>query len=384
MAGQIVSRGDRIWLVRVFLGRDSQTGKRRYHNKTVRGSKKDAQKYLNGVLREIDLGTFVEPSPMCLSEYLDNWLAVAAKPRLSEQSHADYVYLLKQYVRPNIGGLKLMDIKPMDIQSLYTKLSDKGLSPRTVRYIHVLLTSAFKQGIRWRLLAQNPAAYAELPKMVRKEMQALSPEEATRFLRAASDHPYNLIFMFALVTGMRPEEYLAIQWKDVDFERQTVTVQRAVVFRRRGNQGGYYFTEPKTSQSRRTIPLPIKIIQALQVHKRNQSEHRLRIGPNYQNLDLVFATEKGSPMNRQNLGARAFKTILKNAELPTTIRLYDLRHTCATLLLAAGENPKVVSERLGHSTIVLTLDIYSHVLPSMQRAATEKLETMLFEKSGTL
>ena len=305
-----------VWLVRVFLGRDSQTGKRRYHNKTIRGSKKDAQKYLIGVLREIDLGTFVEPSPMCLSEYLDNWLAVAAKPRLSEQSHSDYVYLLKQYVRPNIGGLKLMDIKPLDIQSLYTKLSDKGLSPRTVRYIHVLLTSAFKQAIRWRLLAQNPAAYAELPKMVRKEMQALSPEESARFLRAASDHPYNLIFMFALVTGMRPEEYLAIQWKDVDFERQTVTVQRAVVFRRRGENGGYYFTEPKTSQSRRTIPLPIKIIQGLQVHKRNQSEHRLRIGPDYQNLDLGFCYGKRWPNESAEFGSQSLQNYIEECRTP--------------------------------------------------------------------
>src|SRR4051812_3273256 len=111
MAGQIISRGERIWLVREFLGRDFQKGKRRHHNKTIRGSKKDAQKYLNGVLREIDLGTFVEPSPMGLSEYLNNWLTVAAKPRLSEQSHSDYVYLIKQYVKPHIGGIKLMDIK---------------------------------------------------------------------------------------------------------------------------------------------------------------------------------------------------------------------------------------------------------------------------------
>ncbi len=220
--------------------------------------------------------------------------------------------------------------------------------------------------------------------MVRKEMKALSPEETVRFLEAASGHPQNLIFLFALVTGMRPEEYLAIQWKDIDFERQTVTVQRAVVFRKRGGKGGYYFSEPKTSQSRRTIPIPLKLIQELQAHRRKQSEHRLRIGPTYNNLDLVFATEKGGPLNRQNIGTRAFKAILKKAELPTTIRLYDLRHTCATLLLAAGEHPKVVSERLGHSTITVTMDVYSHVLPSMQRAATEKLETMLFQKAGTL
>lgn len=142
--------------------------------------------------------------------------------------------------------------------------------------------------------------------------------------------------------------------------------------------GGFYFSEPKTPKSRRTIPLPASVTRALIEHRRKQMETRLKAGSDYQNNDLVFATGAGTPIMLRNLVRRHFKPALTRAGLPASIRFYDLRHTCETLLLAAGENPKVVSERLGHASVVLTLDTYSHVLPSMQQAATEKLENMLF------
>jgi integrase len=382
MAGQIIPRGERTWVVRVFLGRDSQTGKRRYHNKTIRGNKKDAQKYLNGKLREIDLGTFIEPSAVTVSEYLDQWLQAAAKPRVRERTYTWYIDLLKWYVRPTLGDKKLSSVRPLDVQALYSSLQEKGLSAKTIRHVHTTLSTAFTQAVRWRLLVQNPALMVKPPRQVRKEMQALSPEEAARFLAAASQDKWAVLFALALTTGMRPEEYLGLQWKDVEVEKGTVTVQRTLIWRRKG--GGWYFSEPKTSRSRRTIPLPASIVQSIREHRRRQAEQRLKAGPKYQNNDLVFATAEGSPLMPRNLLSRHFKPTLKRAELPKSIRLYDLRHSCATLLLAAGENPKVVSERLGHSGIAMTLDVYSHVLPSMQQAAAEKLEKMLFTKNGTL
>jgi integrase len=181
---------------------------------------------------------------------------------------------------------------------------------------------------------------------------------------------------------MRPEEYLGLRWVDVDFVKATVVVKRALVWRTKG--GGWYFTEPKTSRSRRTIPLPSSMIRCLVQHKRRQSEERLKLGSEWQDHDLVFTTGLGTPLNISNLTRKHFKPALERAGLPKTIRLYDLRHTCATLLLGAGENPKVVSERLGHASIILTLDVYSHVLPDMQRAATDKLENLLFQRNGTI
>lgn len=257
-------------------------------------------------------------------------------------------------------------------------MQQRGLSSRTVRYTHAVLTSALKQAVKWLMLSQNPAALVDLPKLGRKEMKALSAQEAARFLGAASKDRWAVIFAIALTTGMRPEEYLALQWKDIDLKKGLVTVQRALVWRSKGR--GWVFTEPKTPKSRRNIPLPASIVRSLVSHKRRQGEEKLKAGGDYQTNDLVFATREGGPLIRRNLLRRHFRPILKKAGLPESIRLYDLRHTCATLLLAANEHPKIVSERLGHANITLTLDTYSHVLPSMQQAASEKLERILFKK----
>lgn len=173
---------------------------------------------------------------------------------------------------------------------------------------------------------------------------------------------------------MRPSEYFGLQWKDIDFEQQILSVKRAV---HQEVGGGYRFAEPKTKSSRRSIPYSDPLLATLKKHRRMQLEERLKCGASYQNLDIVFATEVGTPLNRKNFTERHFKKNLTKADLPN-LRLYDLRHTTASLLLSAGENPKVVSERLGHSSVVITLDTYSHVLPTMQKDATEKLEKMLY------
>lgn len=377
MAGQIIKRGDKKWLVRIFAGRDSQ-GKRRYVNKTIRGTKKDANTYLSTTLVAMSRGTFVEPTTLTVGEYLDRWLHNAAHGRLRERTFADYSELLKRYVRPAIGETKLSDLRPLDIQGVYTKMQERDLSARTVRYTHAVLTSALKQAVKWLMLSHNPAASVDLPKATRKEMKALSVKEAERFLSAASEDRWGIVFALALTTGMRPEEYLALQWKDIDLGRGMATVQRVIVWNRKG--GGWRFTEPKTSKSRRSIPLPASILRFLRSHKRHQGEQRLKAGAKYQPHDLVFATKEGAPLLIRNLLRRHFKPILIRAGLPESIRLYDLRHTCATLLLTANEHPKIVSERLGHSNITLTMDTYSHVLPSMQQGASEKLERILFKK----
>jgi integrase len=379
--GQIIPRGNDSCLVRIYLGRNPQTGKREYHNATIKGEK-EAKRYLRQKLHEIDMGTFVKPSKMTVSEYLDQWLQTAAKPRLRERTFADYEDLVRRYIKPAFGKKKLSNVRALDVQTLYGNMqTELWLSARTVRYTHAVLSSAFKQAVKWGMLAQNPASLVDLPKQERQEMQALSPDDAAKFLEAAADDRYGVLFLFALITGMRPGEYLGLQWKDLDLQKGVVTIQRTLVWRRRG--GGWYFSEPKTSRSRRSIPIPFSLVQALIQHKRRQGEERLKAGPNYQKLDLVFATPEGGPLMVQNLFRRHFKPILKKAGLPESIRLYDLGHSCATLLLAENENPKVVSERLGHSTVMLTLDTYSHVLPSMQRAASDKLENILFGKTGT-
>ena len=373
MTGQIIKRGD-SWTIRIFLGRDTN-GKRKYFNKTIHGTKKDAQKYLTAKLREKDLGVFIEPASIGLSEYLDKWLEEVAKPRLRESTFASYEMILKNYVKPMLGVKRLSDIQAYEVQKLYNDLSKQGLSSRTVRYAHVVFSSAMKQAIKWRMIAQNPCELCELPRLVKNEMKYLSTEETTKFLEAAKDTKHYVLFLLIIESGMRPEEYLALQWKDIDTVKKVLSVRRAIVWNRKG--GGFNFTEPKTKKSRRSIPISNSVVNELKTHRRKQLETKLKLGAAYENLDLVFPTEIGTPIQPKNLLDRHFRPLLKKAEL-LRLRLYDLRHTTATLLLSAGENPKVVSERLGHASIVLTLDTYSHVLPTMQENATNKLEKMMF------
>jgi integrase len=217
--------------------------------------------------------------------------------------------------------------------------------------------------------------FVELPRVPHKEQRVLSPDEAIRFIEATDRFPNGLVFEFALFTGMRPEEYLALQWSDIDFGRGTATIQRALVRHKKE----WSFEKPKTPRSRRTVVLPSLLMYKLAEHKRKQNEERLKTGPLWQAHELVFCSGTGTPLSIPNLTYRYFRPILKKAELPQ-IRLYDLRHSCATLLLMAEENPKIVSERLGHSTVVLTLDTYSHVLPTMQERASEKLSNLLYNR----
>jgi integrase len=374
--GFINKRDGNSWQVGLSLGRDSK-GKRKYHRTTVRGTKKDAERALTAILRERDLGTFIESSNMTLDEYLDQWLESAAKPRVSARTAYHYAALLRRYIREPLGHKRLEKLQALDIQRVYGGMLSRGLSARVVRHTHSALRNALGQAVKWGIIYRNPATLVELPKVPHKERRVLSPEEAQKFLKAADIMPKGLIFEFALLTGMRPEEYLALQWKDVDLERGTAQVRRALV----RHKGSWSFEETKTAKSRRTITLPAPLIRKLIVHKRSQSEWRLKLGSEWQAHDLVFCSETGTPLSIPNLTYRYFRPILVKAEL-LQIRLYDLRHSCATLLLIAEENPKVVSERLGHSTVVLTLDTYSHVLPTMQEKATARLEKMLYVDSA--
>jgi integrase len=246
-----------------------------------------------------------------------------------------------------------------------------------VRHTHSALHNALKQSCKWGLLARNPSDLVELPKVPHKERRVLSANEATNFLKAADAMPHGIIFEFALLTGMRPEEYLALQWSDVEMTNGATQIKRALVRHKKS----WSFEEPKTARSRRTVFLPAPLLRKLAVHKREQAAVRLKLGAEWHTYDLIFCSEEGTPLSIPNLTYRYFRPILEKAKLPR-IRLYDLRHSCATLLLMAEENPKVVSERLGHSTIVLTLDTYSHVLPTMQQQATARLEKLLYSKGS--
>ena len=380
MRGQIIEKSKGVWLIRVQTRLSN--GKRKSVSKQVRGTKKEAEKFLTAWLRDMDKGVFIEPSRQTLNEHLNEWLKII-KPRVAEQTFNSYEMMLRVNIRPKIGEMNLANIKIMTVQKVYLEMQENGLSARTMRYAHAVFSMALKKAVELGYIVNNPCDYAELPRQAKNETKAFSPEQAQKFLEKAKDDKHGLIFEFALATGMRPEEYLALRWIDIDFERCTATVQRALIWNRKG--GGFKFAEPKTAKSRRTVPFPKSLMPKLKEHKRQQTEHRFKLGSAYENHNLVFANEAGRPLNARNLYQRNFQSVIKKAGLEKErFVLYSLRHSCATLLLAAGENPKVVAERLGHSSVKMTLDTYSHVLPDMQQSATDKLETMLYRKNGTV
>ncbi len=366
--GQIIARGNRRWLIRVYLGRDHETKKRNYHNRTIRGSMREAQAYLTKKLRERDLGRDLEGAKITLNEYLDRWLDTAVKPRVRQKTCQDYAGILRRYIRPGLGDRVLASMRPMDIQTTYQGMIEQGLSPRTVRYTHAVLRCALRQALQWRLLLENPVNGVKIPQHIRSEMRSLTVEQAQAFLSAALATSLGPVLAVALTTGMRPSEYLALKWQDIDWTRQTVSVVRSI---QRVN-GEWCFSDTKRSRSRRPIKLQSWIVALLRDLQRKASVQDLYPDAN----DLVFRTQSGQPINADCL-AKQFRSILDLAGVPR-MRLYDLRHSAATIALAAGVSPKVVSEQLGHASTAFTLDTYAHVLPHMQDEAAARVEAVLF------
>ena len=367
------STGRVSWIVQVRVGTRSD-GRPRWHTKTFE-KQRDAKAYLAKVIKDRNEGLVVQPSKMLLNDFLDKWLESAVEPRVRPNTYRSYRWQLKKYVREDLGGYRLCDISPLQVQTLYSKLHRDGLSPRVVRYTHTILNNAFGQAVKWRMLASNPCSGAELPRTRHEETRALSFEEVGRFVEALHGHRHEALFLVALTTGMRPSEYLALQWKDIDFESGRIEVRRSLDWRK---QGSWSFTETKTKRSRRSIPIPKEVLTLLQHHKKAHAGRRLKAGPEWKDHNLVFCNRLGEPLSSQNLLRRHLRPLFERAGLSTDFTLYGLRHSCATLMLVAGVHPKVVSERLGHSSITITLDIYSHVMPTMQMEAAGKLGEMVF------
>ncbi len=375
-AGQLISRGPHTWLVRVPLGRAPETGTREYHNKTIRGSFREAQNYLNTKLQERHIGRLPRAAAISLNQYLDQWLATSAKPRLRPKTYIDYHTMLRLYIRPALGTKPLGAINQFDIQSVYAQMLEKGLSPRTVGYANAVLQSAFRQAVRWKMLADDPCVGVDLPPLKPREMDALSVEECRRFLTVAKESKRFALFALALTTGMRPSEYLALKWSDIDWRRGTASVSRTIQTTGRG----WTFDDTKRRRSRRIVKLQTFVQAALEIlcHEQltgNGSGYTLE-------HSLIFRSDDGMPLKQKSV-KREFRKLLAAAGI-RPIRLYSLRHTASTLAVAAGVSVKVISEQLGHASISFTLERYSHILPSIQDEAAARVERMLMESATTV
>jgi integrase len=256
------------------------------------------------------------------------------------------------------------------------KKLDSGLAPRTVQYIHATLHKALDQAVKWRLIPYNVSDAVTRPRQKRSERDALTLRQALDFFEVAKGDRFEALYGLAVFTGMRPGEMLALRWPDLvlDTPEPVARVRRSLS----KDDGGRLVVKSTKTEKGRAIALLPQVVEALQTHRKRQAEHRLKYSGLWRNENLVFPSKTGGPMSWDNLVRRNLKPLMRAAGLPETTRPYDLRHTFATLMLEQGENPKVVQEVLGHSSIKTTMDTYSHVIPGMQEEAAGRLQRLLF------
>lgn len=379
MKGNIIKRGKNRYLIRFFAGRDPVTGKESRPTKTIHGSKKDAEKALRDWITAYEDGQHVNKPTLTLNEYIETWKRDTLPGSVASSSAAAYAYDLDRFVTDTIGRKVISRIRPLDVQQFYISLVRSGHGPTSVKRLHAALRKVFKSALVLQLVTHNPAVGVEVPgqdKVKKRPAKPMNPAQALAFLDAAGRSPWLAVFELALSTGMRPQEYLGLPWSCVDWEKSRIRVEQAVTWPRGGKPS---ISVTKTKGGRRTIPVPKAVLDSLREHRVAQNEHRLRMGERWDSsLDLVFPNDNGGIWIRPYFSNLAFKSVEAAAGLKG-FRLYSLRHTCATLLLLDGVHAKIVSERLGHSSIRQTLDTYSHVLPTMQKDACERLNRLLFQ-----
>jgi integrase len=317
-------------------------------------------------------GFVFDAGSLTIGEYLGRWLKDSVRGTVRVSTYEVTRHMVEPHIIPVLGRIKLKDLNPAHVRGFYREKLDSGLSAATVRKMHGALHKALKQAVSDGLIPRNVCEAVKPPKVERKEITPLDRDQARALLEAATSDRSEALYVLAVHTGMREGELLGLKWEDVDLERGVLRLRRALV--REG--GKTVLGDLKTPKSRRSVRLTRAAVKALRDHLERQMEEIERMCSLYQPGGLVFATESGTLINPSNLRNRSFKPLLKRAGLPD-ICFHDLRHTCATLLLSQGTHPKLVQELLGHATIAMTLDTYSHFLPSMGDQTVRAMEAAL-------
>lgn len=377
MRGSVVKRGRR-WSYVVDIGRDPESGRRRQRWKGGFGTKREAELALRRALDAVDTGE-VGNAGGTLAAYLEHWLAGvqnAVKPTTAKS----YAEVLRWYVIPRVGAVRLSDLTPLHIRSLYADLLDhggrrgRGVSAGTVAVVHRVLRKALNDAVLWRLLTRSPLIGVQPPRRTTAEMRTWSLAEARRFLECVADGRLYPMWALFLASGLRRGEVAALKWTDVDLDQGVLSIRRSRV----SVAWQVHESQPKTRSSRRVVSVDDRMVAVLRAHRRRQLEERLAWGSAWTDSGFTFVTESGEPLHPETITSM-FAALVGKAGVPR-IRLHDLRHTSASLALAAGIHPKVVSERLGHSSVSITLDLFSHVAPGLQAEAADKLGRVIFDE----
>ncbi len=400
--GCIYERADGRWEAKLNLGYVNGKRRRKCFYAETRA---EVQALLAASSRDRDLGLPVATERQTVGHFLDGWLKNSVRPSVRPRTYESYELTVRKHLRPALGNLRLEKLAPQHVQEMLNaklkqKPSAKGkarkLSPRSVAYLRVVLRHALNQAMRFGLVVRNAAALTDPPKVERAEIRPLSLDQAKKLLDVAKGDRLEALYSVALALGLRRGEILGLRWaEDVDLDGRTIQIQQAI--QRVGpkasgaEKGSLQAAEPKTERSRRTIALPDAVVRSLRAHRARQLQERMRAGARWNDRGLVFTTGIGTPLEPRNVH-RHFKRMLKKmvepadqeqerpeskpAE-PLKFRFHDLRHSAASLLLAMGVPMRTVMEMLGHSSIALTADTYSHIAPAMLRDAADKMDSIL-------
>lgn len=368
--GSIYQRKDGRWTAEISV----EGGKSKFfYGKT----RKEVQEKLKTALYEQQRGMLITGPQQKVGQFLTHWLEDVHKQSIRSRTYERYEEIVRLHLVPEIGYHQIQKLSPQHLQSFYKKKLEEGLSTTTVISLHNVLHKALETAVRWNLIGRNTCDLVSPPRRKRFEIQPLSIQQIHQFLAVARGHRLEALFILALATGMRRGEILALKWQDIDLEKGALQVRRILTRIPSKLPGkGFEETEPKTDKGRRGIVLPAFTVEALKHHRLKQIEAKRQAGPAWQDHDYVFCTSIGTHLNPTRDVLNVFKSLLKLAGLPD-IRFHDLRHSSATMLLGMKVHPKIVQEILGHSQINITMDIYSHVLPTMQEEAMNKINEAL-------
>lgn len=374
--GHIRRRGEGSWELKWDVGRDEETGKRQTRYQTFRGKKADAEKELRSILKGLDDGAYVDPSDLTLGKYLDDWLEGLS---VSGTTLDGYRLIVEKHLKPKLGHHKLQRLQPLHIKRYMSKAlvegrrrGEGGLSRQTVRHHERVLNLALNEAVLLKQLVRNPVAAVKKLKVEKKEIEHLDDDQAKALLEAARTTRLYVPIALALATGMRRSELLGLRWRDVDMDAGKLQVVQKL---EQTSKGLALSPMLKTKRSRRVIALPSSAVELLQAHKKAQLEERVFVGLGKPPADaLVFTRQDGEWVNPRNF-SKEFTRIAKRAGVSVTF--HGLRHTHITNLLKAGVHPKIACERAGHSSVAVTMDIYSHALPTLQEDAASRIDAAL-------
>lgn len=370
-----------VWRCKIYLGQDLKTKKKKYKTVTLRGNEREVQRQLRGLAAQARSQEGLAVSPRTpLREFLEYWLLRYGEKKLRLTTLENYRTIIRKHIAPEIGDIPLEKLSWQHLDDLYDQKGKQGLSTRTVRLIHSILHCALgwaaekKRGI----LIENVAEAADPPALEQREFKPLSQEEALRLLTVAYEDRCYAAFVLAATLGMRRGEILGLTWDDVDLKAGKLNVTRNLVL----VNGKIHFQHPKTKKSKAQLDFSDEVAEVLKKHRLRQVKEKMLAGEGYQDNNLVFATEIGTPVNPRNFILRHFKPALEKAELPRTVRFHDLRHTCASLMIANKEDLATISEILRHARRSTTIDIYTHPSSSAQLKANKRLASQLLEPDG--